>query len=130
MKSTSIGHRLCKHLEAAGLYGRESNHAFRQGQIQSMAALGMTRVQIGEVVQTKTLSIVDLYADATRHLPVCKDLQLARGRMACPASNCLAAMAMYNRLACHDVVHPVLKHHSSILLHVGGWVCFCYQTRL
>ena len=36
MGSTSIGHRLGKHLEAAGLYAGESNHGFRRGQIQSI----------------------------------------------------------------------------------------------
>ena len=69
VKSTSIGHRLKQHLEASGLYAGESNHGFRRGQIQSMAAQGMTRAQIGEIVQIKTASIVDLYADVTRHVP-------------------------------------------------------------
>ena len=69
MQATSIGHRLNKHLEAAGLYAGESNHGFRRGQIQGMASQGMTKPQIGEAVQIKTMSIVELYADVTRHQP-------------------------------------------------------------
>ena len=71
MKSTSIGHRLKRYLEDSGLYVGESNHEFRRGQIQSMAAQGLTRAQLGEVttvVQIKASSI-DLYADVTRHVP-------------------------------------------------------------
>ena len=69
MQSTSIGHRLNKHLEAAGLNAGESNHGFRRGPIQNLAAQGMSRQDIGTAVQIKTASIVDLYADVTRHVP-------------------------------------------------------------
>lgn len=60
MSATSLGHRVRKHLEDSGLYALESNHGFRRGQIQSMAAQGMSREQIGEAAQIKTARIVDL----------------------------------------------------------------------
>ena len=68
MKATSIGHRLNKHLESAGLYAGESNHALRRGQIRNLLAAGTSK-QIGEAVQIKTASVLEKYADVSRHIP-------------------------------------------------------------
>ncbi|KAL0018826.1 hypothetical protein WJX77_004908 [Trebouxia sp. C0004] len=68
MKATSIGHRLNKHLESAGLYAGESDHGFRRGQIQDLVAIAVPKMQIGEAVQIKTTSVLEKYADA-RHIP-------------------------------------------------------------
>ena len=38
MRASSIGHRLNKHLESAGLCAGQSNHGFRRGQIQNLVA--------------------------------------------------------------------------------------------
>lgn len=83
MGSTSIGHRLGKHLDAADLFAGESNHAFRRGQIQSMAAQGMSRLHIGEAVQIKTSSITDLYAEVTRHVPRLQRLGKRKHGLSC-----------------------------------------------
>ena len=69
MRATSIGHRLNKHLESAGLYAGESNHGFRRGQIQNLVAAGTSKPQIGEAVQIKTASVLEKYADVSRHMP-------------------------------------------------------------
>lgn len=85
MESTSNGHRLGKHLEASGLYAEESDHGFKHRQAQSMAAQGMTRARIGQAVQTKLSSIVELYADAyvTRHVPHLQRLSRRKHAMSC-----------------------------------------------
>ena len=69
MTGSNLGKRLTKHLQDAGVYAGESNHGFRRGQIQRMVANGMTKTAIGDATQIKTLSIVDLYADVSRHIP-------------------------------------------------------------
>ncbi len=73
MKVTSIGHRLNTPLESAGLSAGESNHGFRRGQIQDLLAAGVSKPQIGEVVQLylqiKTASVLEKYADVSRHMP-------------------------------------------------------------
>ena len=69
MTGSNLGKRLNKHLQDAGVYAGESNHGFRRGQIQRMVANGMSKAAIGEATQIKTLSIVDLYADVSRHIP-------------------------------------------------------------
>ena len=58
-----------------------AHHGFRRGQIQAMAASGLSSAAIGAAVQIKSPSIVDLYADVTRHLPRLE-------RMAKRAANC------------------------------------------
>ena len=75
MQFSNIGNRLKQHLEAAGLYAGESNHGFRREQIQGMAAQGISRQQVGEAVQIKTASVVDLYADVSRHVPRLQRMQ-------------------------------------------------------
>jgi len=69
MRATSIGHRINKHLESVGLYAGESNHGFRHGQIQNLVAAGTSKPQIGEAVQIKTASVLEKYADVSRHIP-------------------------------------------------------------
>jgi len=69
MRATSIGHRLDKHLESAGLYVGESSHGFRRAQIQNLVAAGTSNPQIGEAVQIKTASVLEKYADVSRHIP-------------------------------------------------------------
>ena len=72
MKVTSIGHRLNTPLESAGLSAGESNHGFRRGQIQDLLAAGVSKPQIGEVVQLylqiKTASVLEKYADVSRRV--------------------------------------------------------------
>ena len=68
MRATSIGHRLNKHLESAKMYAGESNHGFRRGQIQDLVAVGVSKPQIGEAVQIKTASVLEKYADVSRHI--------------------------------------------------------------
>ena len=76
LSSSALGKRLKKHLHDAELYAGESNHGFRRGQIQSMVSSGMDRTSIGQAIQIKTLSIVDIYADLNRHVPRLERLHL------------------------------------------------------
>ena len=69
LTASALGKRLTKHLQDAELYAGESNHGFRRGQIQNMVASGMARPAISQATQIKTLSVVDLYADLSRHIP-------------------------------------------------------------
>ena len=69
MRATSIGHRLNKHLESAGLYAGESNYGFRRGQIHDLVAAGVSKPQIGEAVQIKTASGLEKYVDVSRLVP-------------------------------------------------------------
>ena len=69
LSASALGKRLSKHLTDAGLYDGESNHGFRRGQIQNMVASGMAQQEISQVTQIKTLSVIDLYADLSRHVP-------------------------------------------------------------
>jgi len=75
LSSSALGKRLQKHLCDAELYAGESNHGFRRGQIQSMVASGMDRPAISQATQIKTLSVIDIYADLTRHIPRFERLQ-------------------------------------------------------
>jgi len=51
------------------MYAGESNHGFRRGQIQDLVAVGVSKPQIGEAVQIKTASVLEKYADVSRHIP-------------------------------------------------------------
>lgn len=50
------------------MYAGESNHGFRRGQIQDLVAVGVSKPQIGEAVQIKTASVLEKYADVSRHI--------------------------------------------------------------
>ncbi len=69
MCSSSIGKRLQKHLQGAGLYAGESNHGFRRGRMQHCATQGMSASSIGTLAQISTPAIVARYLDTTRHTP-------------------------------------------------------------
>ncbi len=51
------------------MYAGESIHGFRCGQIQDLVAAGTSKPQIGEAVQIKTASVLEKYADVSRHIP-------------------------------------------------------------
>ena len=69
MLASDIGKHTKHHLQQASLYAGESCHGFRRGQMQSMAAAGMSNVDIGQKVQINTVEVVDRYLDLTRHYP-------------------------------------------------------------
>ena len=81
LTASAMGKRITKHIQDAQLYAGESNHGFRRGQIQGMVAAGMDRSSISQATQIRTLSVVDLYADLSRHVPRLHRLQK---RTACP----------------------------------------------
>ena len=69
MSASDIGKRTKHHLQQASLSAGKSCHGFRRGRMQSMAAAGMSNVDIGHKVQINTVEIVDRYLDLTRHFP-------------------------------------------------------------
>ncbi len=56
---TSIGHRLNRHLESAGLYAGESNIALNMVRYRTWWLLGYPNHRFGEAVQIKTASVLE-----------------------------------------------------------------------
>jgi len=69
LSSSAMGKRIHLHLEQSGLYGGESNHGFRRGQLQATTAAGATSVEVGLKGQIKTPATIDRYTDNFRHVP-------------------------------------------------------------
>ena len=69
ISASDIGKRMNHHLKQAGLYAGESNHGFRRGSMQALAAAGMGVADIGKKVQINTSATVAKYLDPSRHLP-------------------------------------------------------------
>ena len=67
--ASDIGKRMRHHLEQAGLYAGESNHGFRRGSMQALAAAGMASADMGQKVQINTAITVAKNLDLTRHEP-------------------------------------------------------------
>ena len=84
----------------------ESNHGFRRSQIRRMMANRMSKAAIGEATQVKTLSIVGLYADVSRHIPHLEQL-LKR-----PATASVTATGLQS--VCISCVNDTCQD-------VGGW---------
>jgi len=83
ISASDIGKRMRHHLEQADLYAGESNHGFRRGSMQALAAAGMASTDIGKKVQINTAVTVAKYLDPSRHLPRLERLERHKRSHAC-----------------------------------------------